>query len=74
MIRAIAKLDWDDITETAPAIIAMLGMPLSYSIADGIGLGFIAYAVIKLLAGRARECPPAVVIVAVIFTIKFTFL
>jgi len=52
MIRSIARLDWDDITETAPAVIAMLGMPLSYSIADGIGLGFIAYFAIKLLAGR----------------------
>ncbi len=74
MIQAIAKLDWSDITETAPAIIAMLAMPLSYSIADGIGLGFIAYAAIKLVSGRWRECPPAVIVIATIFVLKFAFL
>lgn len=74
MIQSISKLEWDDITESAPAIIAMLGMPLSYSIADGIGLGFIAYFTIKLLAGKISDCPPAVTIIAAIFILKFTFL
>lgn len=74
MIQSISKLEWDDITESAPAIIAMLGMPLSYSIADGIGLGFIAYFTIKLLAGKISDCPPAVTVIAAIFILKFTFL
>ncbi len=74
MIRSIAQLKWDDITETAPAVIAMLAMPLSYSIADGIGLGFIAYFAIKLLSGRIKECPPAVVVIAAVFIGKFAFL
>jgi len=71
MVRSLADLDWDDITEAAPAIVAAISMPLSYSIADGIGLGFMTYALIKLLAGRPSECPIAVYIIAAIFTLKF---
>ena len=74
MIRSIADLEWDDITETAPAIVGAVSMPLSYSIADGIGLGFISYALIKLLAGRGRECPIAVYLIGFIFTLKFVCL
>ena len=74
MIRAIAQLEWNDITESAPAIVSMLAMPLSYSIADGIGLGFITYFAIKLISGRIKECPPAVMVIAAIFILKFGFL
>lgn len=74
MIRTLADLDWQDITETAPAIIAAVSMPLSYSIADGIGLGFISYALIKLLSGKVRDCPVAVLVIAIIFALKFSFL
>jgi AGZA family xanthine/uracil permease-like MFS transporter len=74
MVRSFADLDWDDITETAPAIVGAISMPLSYSIADGIGIGFISYALIKLLAGRASECPAAVYVIAVVFALKFGFL
>jgi len=74
MVRSLADLEWGDLTEAAPAIVTAVSMPLSYSIADGIGLGFITYAAIKLLAGRGRECPIAVYVIAVIFALKFTFL
>jgi AGZA family xanthine/uracil permease-like MFS transporter len=74
MVRSFADLDWDDITETAPANAGAVSMPLSYSIADGIGIGFIAYALIKLLAGRASECPAAVYVIAAVFVLKFGFL
>ena len=74
MTRSLAEVDWDDLTESAPAVIAAISMPLGYSIADGIGLGFVSYAVIKLLSGRYKECPPVVYVVASIFIIKFLFL
>ncbi len=74
MIRSIADLDWSDVTESAPAVVGALSMPLSYSIADGIGIGFISYALIKLLAGRANECPAAVYVIAIIFALKFSVL
>ncbi len=74
MARALEHLAWDDITESAPAIVTALAVPLTYSIADGIGLGFISYAAIKLLSGRPRECPAAVYTIALVFVVKFGFL
>src|SRR6516225_5019763 len=71
MARGLAEMDWDDITETAPAVVAAVTMPLTCSIATGIGLGFITYALAKLIAGKFDEAKPAVVILAVIFAIKF---
>ena len=74
MARSLAGLDWEDLTESAPAIVCALGMPLSFSIADGIGMGFISYVAIKLLSGRATECPVAVYVIAAIFLGKFVLL
>ena len=71
MARGLAEMDWDDITETAPAVIAAVTMPLTYSIATGIGLGFITYALIKLIAGRFADAKPAVLVLALIFAVKF---
>src|SRR5216684_1378191 len=71
MTRGLAEIDWEDITEYAPAVVAAVTMPLTYSIATGIGLGFITYAMAKLIAGKFDEAKPAVVILAVIFAIKF---
>ena len=74
MARGLADLDWDDVTEAAPAIVTAIAMPFSFSVADGIGIGFLTYAVIKVIAGRAKECPPAVYVVSLIFSLKFAFL
>ncbi len=71
MSRGLAEVDWDDVTEYAPAVIAAITMPLTYSIATGIGLGFISYAVLKLLAGKIKEASPAVLMLAVLFIVKF---
>jgi AGZA family xanthine/uracil permease-like MFS transporter len=71
MTRGLAEIEWEDITEYAPAVVAAVTMPLTYSIATGIGLGFITYALTKLIAGKFGEAKPAVVILAVIFAIKF---
>lgn len=74
MTRSLADVQWDDHTESAPAVIAAIAMPLGYSVADGIGLGFIAYAAIKTLSFRFKECPSVVYVVALIFMGKFAFL
>ena len=71
MARGLAEIDWEDLTEYAPAVVAAVTMPLTYSIATGIGLGFITYALAKLIAGKFAEAKPAVVILALIFAIKF---
>jgi AGZA family xanthine/uracil permease-like MFS transporter len=71
MARALAEIDWDDITEAAPAVVAAVTMPLTYSIANGIGLGFITYALAKLIAGKFADAKPAVLVLAAIFVLKF---
>ena len=74
MIHSLVDIDWDDLTEYAPAVMTAIAMPLSYSIADGIGVGFISYVAIKLFSGQIRSCPPAVALVAAIFLAKFALL
>ncbi|MCB1478537.1 MAG: NCS2 family permease [Tepidamorphaceae bacterium] len=71
MARGLAEIDWDDITEAAPAVIAAITMPLTYSIATGIGLGFITYVLVKAIAGKFSELTPAVWGLAIIFCVKF---
>jgi AGZA family xanthine/uracil permease-like MFS transporter len=71
MTRGLAELEWDDVTEYAPAVVAAVTMPLTYSIATGIGLGFITYAAAKIVSGRFRQATPAVVVLAVLFAVKF---
>ena len=71
MARGLAEIDWEDITEYAPAVVTAITMPLTYSIATGIGLGFITYALCKIISGKAREASPAVLVLAVLFAIKF---
>ena len=74
MVAALADLDWNDISETAPATICALSMPLTFSIADGIGLGFITYSIIKILSGKLGDCSVAVLVISLVFLLKFLFL
>ena len=74
MSRAFTEFDWDDVTEYAPSVITAIAMPLTFSIAEGISLGFITYAMVKLLSGRWRDLNATVVILAVIFVLKYMFL
>jgi AGZA family xanthine/uracil permease-like MFS transporter len=71
MARGLAEIDWEDITEYAPAVVAAVTMPLTYSIATGIGLGFITYALAKLIAGKFNDLNPAVLVLAALFAAKF---
>jgi AGZA family xanthine/uracil permease-like MFS transporter len=71
MARGLAEIDWEDITEYAPAVVTAITMPLTYSIATGIGLGFITYALAKLIAGKMKDAAPAVLALALLFAIKF---
>ncbi|GDY24372.1 MULTISPECIES: NCS2 family permease [unclassified Agarivorans] len=73
MLSGLINVDWTDLTEAAPAAIVAILMPLSFSIADGIAIGFISYAAIKLLAGRHKEVPLSVWVLAVVFVLKFAF-
>ena len=74
MLRELGEIDWSDSTESIPAAIAALTMPFTYSIAMGVAFGFIAYAVLKLLTGRAREVRAIVWVIAAVFLFKFAYL
>ena len=73
MARGFAELDWDDVTEYAPAVVTALAMPLTFSIANGIAFGFISYAAIKLLSGRWAEASPSMLVLAALFIVKYAF-
>jgi AGZA family xanthine/uracil permease-like MFS transporter len=71
MAQGLTEVDWDDITDVAPAVVTVIGMPLTFSIAHGIGLGFITYVLVKAVAGKFDALTPAVVVLAAIFVLKF---
>lgn len=74
MLRELAHLDWDDATESVPAALTTLIMPFTYSIANGVAFGFISYAVLKLLTGRAKQVKGIVWIIAAIFLFRYFYL
>lgn len=71
MLSGLVSIDWRDLTEAAPTVVTCLLMPLTFSIAEGIALGFISYAMIKLLSGKGRYVSLSVWVMAIIFAIKF---
>lgn len=74
MVRGLAEIDWDDLTESAPAVVTAITMPFTFSIAHGIAFGFITYAALKLLSGRQGDLKPMVVVIALAFILKFALL
>ncbi|MGB7480326.1 MAG: NCS2 family permease [Burkholderiaceae bacterium] len=74
MLREMVDIEWDDTTESVPAVITLLLMPFTYSIANGLAFGFISYAVLKLLTGRARQVPWIIWLIAAVFLFKFIYL
>lgn len=73
MLADLGEIDWGDTTESIPAAVTALGMPFTYSIAEGIAFGFITYAALKLLTGRARQVKPVVWVIAALFTFKIAY-
>ena len=73
MVGSLTRVDWDDLTEAGPVLITTIMMPLSFSIANGIALGFIAYPIIKVLAGRTSDVSISVWVLAALFALKFVF-
>lgn len=74
MTSSLARVKWDDLTEAVPAFVTAAMMPFSFSITEGIALGFISYCVMKAGTGRWREISPCVVVVALLFVLKIVFI
>ncbi|MFF1694780.1 NCS2 family permease [Streptomyces sp. NPDC058257] len=68
---SIGKIDWSDFTIAIPAFLTMLMMPFTYSITNGIGIGFISFTVLRLASGRGREVPAAMYVVSAVFAFYY---
>ena len=74
MLEPIAKIKWDDFTESIPAFICVIMMPFTYSISNGILLGMIAYVLINFMSGKYRRITPTMYILALLFILKYIFI
>ena len=71
MVGAVAKINFEDFTEAFPAFLTIIFMPLAFSIADGIAFGFIAFPIVKLVAGKGKEVHWLLYLLAVVSLIHF---
>lgn len=74
MLHSISKIDWKDYVESIPAFLVIITMPLTFSIATGIAIGFISHASLKLFTGRGREVSWLVYLLAGLFILRFVYL
>ena len=74
MLEPIIRIPFDDFTESLPAFICIIMMPLSYSISNGILIGMIAYVLINLVCGKFRKLTPTMYILAALFILKYIFI
>lgn len=73
MMKNVAKIQWNDVTEALPAFLAIIAMPFFYSISEGISFGIISYCLLNLLTGKVKKLNPVLIIVAVLFVLKYIF-
>jgi AGZA family xanthine/uracil permease-like MFS transporter len=74
MARGLTEIDWEDPTDYAPAVVTALAMPLTFSIANGIAFGFITYVATKLLAGKFRQAGLTMIVLALLFALRYALL
>jgi len=74
MIGGLRHVEWDDPTESIPAFLTVIMMPLAVSITEGVAFGFVAYALLKVATGRAREAHPLIYVFALLFLARYVFL
>ena len=71
MVQETRHINFDDMADALPAFLTMISMPLTSSVATGLGLGFISYVLIRLCTGRGREVNPLLWVIAGCFVINF---
>jgi len=74
IMTAVARIPWGDWTEAVPCFLAILMMPLTMNITEGIAFGFIAYAFLKLLTGRVGEASPWLLVFAALFVVRYAYI
>ena len=71
MMTSITKINFSDYTDAIPAFIAIIAMPFTYSISEGIAMGIISHVIIKVLGGKRKEVSPLMYVLAVLFILKY---
>lgn len=74
IMSTVKKIKWEDHTESIPAFLTILGIPLTYNIGDGMAMGFISYVLLKLLSGKTKELNWVLIVIAILFILKYTIL
>jgi adenine/guanine/hypoxanthine permease len=74
MCRSVAKVNWDDFTDSVPAFLTLVATPLTFSIATGLSLGLLSFTFVKLLGGRSKEISPLIWVLSVLFLLRYAFL
>jgi AGZA family xanthine/uracil permease-like MFS transporter len=74
MLSAVREIEWDDATIGIPAFLTLTTIPLSYSIASGLAIGFIAYTLLKVLHGEYRKISWLVYVLTGLFLLRFAYL
>ena len=74
MMEPVTKIPFDDFSESIPAFICLIMMPLSYSISNGILLGMISYVLMNMICGNFKKITPVMYILAVLFILKYIFI
>ena len=74
MLRNVVHIDWDDITESLPAFLMLLMMPLTFSITEGFAFGFISYSFLKLITGKGKQVHWLIYLFAILFVVRYVWL
>lgn len=74
MLKNVVNIDWDDYTESIPAFLTLIMMPLTFSITEGIAFGFISYSILKLFSGKPKEVNWVVYLLSLLFIARYVWL
>ena len=74
MCAAVARVRWNDLTDSVPAFLTLIATPLTFSIATGLSLGLLSFTFLKLFTGRRREISPLIWVLSVLFLLRYIFL
>jgi len=74
MVSSFNRVEWSDLSESTPVVITAIMMPLTFSIAEGIAMGFISYTLIKLLSGKLTDLNLSIIAISLLFVFKYLFL
>ncbi len=74
MMASVARIKWEDISDALPAFLTVVAIPLTFNIANGLAVGFVAYPIVKRLGGKGRDVHPLVDLLAVIFIARYLFM